>query len=134
MERDAFPAFLRLRALGNLIPPSLLFRLIIGLLSMFAGWWAAFILIFLNDSRRTRAWLVIPFTIGVYMLITYLFNTDPLIAIAGFSEYTFMSFSRIREPYVRKLLIKRALVILAWMAAVDAAICCLFILVPGKRL
>lgn len=68
------------------------------------------------------------------MLITYLFNTDPIIAIAGFSEYTFMSFARIREPYVRKLLIKRSLVILGWMIAVDAALCALFILVPGKRL
>lgn len=68
------------------------------------------------------------------MLITYLFNTDPILALAGFSEYTFMSFARIREPYVRKLLVKRSLVILAWIVAIDAALCCLFILVPGKRL
>lgn len=134
MERDAFPAFLRLRALGNLIPQSSLLRLIIGLLSMFGGWWAAFVLIFLNDSRRTRTWIILPFTIGVYMLLTNLFNTDPIIAIAGFSEYTFMSFARIREPYVRKLLITRSLIILAWMIAIDAGLCCLFILVPGKRL
>eukprot|EP00918_Siedleckia_nematoides_P028952 GHVU01062215.1.p1 GENE.GHVU01062215.1~~GHVU01062215.1.p1 ORF type:complete len:316 (-),score=17.51 GHVU01062215.1:310-1257(-) len=134
MERDAFPAFLRMRALGNLVPQSLMTRLIIGLLAMFGGWWAAFVLIFLNDSRKTRAWLILPFTVGVYMLVSYLFNTDPLIAIAGFSEYTFMSFARIREPYVRKLLVKRSLVILAWMAAIDAALCCLFIFVPGKRL
>jgi len=57
MERDAFPAFLRLRALGNLIPASIVVRLIIGLLSMFAGWWAAFILIFLNKPRTTRAYV-----------------------------------------------------------------------------
>lgn len=59
MERDAFPSFLRLRALGNLIPQSLLMRLIIGLLSMFGGWWAAFILIFLDKSRLTRVWVCI---------------------------------------------------------------------------
>lgn len=134
MERDAFPAFLRLRALGNLIPQSILLRLVVGLLSMFGGWWAAFVLIFLNDSRKTRAWLVLPFTIGVYMLMTTLFNTDPIIAIAGYSEYTLMSFARIREPYVRKLVITRSVMILTWMVATDAALCCLFILVPGKRL
>merc|ERR1712093_310181 len=35
MERDAFPGFLRAKALGNLVPPSLMMRLIIGLLAMF---------------------------------------------------------------------------------------------------
>jgi hypothetical protein len=35
---------------------------------------------------------------------------------------------------IRKLLNKRALMCLAWIAVVDAALCCLFILVPGKRL
>jgi hypothetical protein len=57
MERDAFPGFLRMKALGNLVPPSMMMRLIIGLLAMFAGFWAAFILIFLNESRRTRCWV-----------------------------------------------------------------------------
>ena len=57
MERDAFPGFLRMKALGNLIPPTLIMRLIIGLVSMFGGFWAAFILIFLNESRLTRLWV-----------------------------------------------------------------------------
>jgi hypothetical protein len=57
MERDAFPGFLRMKALGNLIPPTLIMRLILGLVSMFGGFWAAFILIFLNESRRTRLWV-----------------------------------------------------------------------------
>jgi hypothetical protein len=42
---------------------------------------------------------------------------------------------RIRtDLHDRKLLNKRALMCLAWIALVDAALCCLFILVPGKRL
>lgn len=57
MERDAFPGFLCMKALGNLIPPTLIMRLIIGLLSMFAAFWAAFILIFLDKSRATRCWV-----------------------------------------------------------------------------
>lgn len=57
MERDAFPGFLRMKALGNLIPPTLIMRLIIGLVSMFGGFWAAFVLIFLDSSRLTRLWV-----------------------------------------------------------------------------
>lgn len=55
-------------------------------------------------------------------------------ALAGFSELTPLQFTRIREPYVRKLLIQRSLVVLAVTALVDAALCVLFIFVPGHRL
>jgi hypothetical protein len=62
MERDAFPGFLRVKALGNLIPPTLVMRLIVGLVSMFGAFWAAFILVFLDKDRQTRILvrLVIP--------------------------------------------------------------------------
>ena len=57
MERDAFPGFLRAKALSNLVPPSMMLRLIFGLLSMFGGFWTAFVLIFLDYSRTTRLWV-----------------------------------------------------------------------------
>lgn len=57
MERDAFPGFLRMKALGNLIPPTLIMRLILGLIAMFAALWASFVLIFLDYSRATRCWV-----------------------------------------------------------------------------
>ena len=57
MERDAFPGFLRMKALGNLVPPSMMMRLVVGLLSLFGAFWTAFILIFLNYPRHTRAWV-----------------------------------------------------------------------------
>lgn len=57
MERDAFPGFLRAKALGNLVPPSMMIRLIVGLLSLFGGLWAGFILIFLDYSRTRRCWV-----------------------------------------------------------------------------
>lgn len=57
MERDAFRGFLRMKALGNLIPPTLVMRLIIGLVAMFGAFWTAFVLIFLDKSAETRAWV-----------------------------------------------------------------------------
>jgi hypothetical protein len=134
MERDAFPGFLRMKALGNLIPATLIMRLILGLVSIFGGFWAAFILIFLNETRQTRLWLILPFTIGVYSLASYQYSLDPILALIGFSEYTPFNFSRVREPYVRKLLAQRAIMVLAVTILIDAALCVLFILVPGKRL
>lgn len=134
MERDAFPGFLRMRALGNLIPPTLVLRLIVGLVSMFGAFWTAFVLIFLDMSRQTRLWLILPFTIGVYSLASYQYSLDPILALIGLSEYTFFNFSRVREPYIRKLLAKRALMVLAVTILIDAGLCVLFVLVPGKRL
>jgi hypothetical protein len=155
MERDAFPGFLRMKALGNLIPPTLVMRLIVGLIAMFGAFWAAFVLIFLDKTRATRCWvseahehlpppmrwviltlpqLILPFTVGVYFLASYQYSLDPILALLGFSEYTSFNFSRIREPYIRKLLSKRALMVLGVTLLVDAALCVLFILVPGKRL
>ncbi|RFU34372.1 hypothetical protein B7463_g2019, partial [Scytalidium lignicola] len=134
MERDAFPGFLRMKALGNLVPPSMMLRLALGLLAMFGAFWAGFILIFLNYSRHIRVWLILPFTVGVYCLASHQYALDPVIALLGFSEYTFMNFSRIREPFVRKLLIKRALMVLAITILIDAALTVLFVFVPGKRL
>ena len=57
MERDAFPGFLRSKALGNLVPPSTFARGILGLVAMFGGFWAAFILIFRNEPRHIRCWV-----------------------------------------------------------------------------
>ncbi|RSL96866.1 hypothetical protein CEP52_011216 [Fusarium oligoseptatum] len=134
MERDAFPGFLRMKALGNLIPPTLIMRLILGLIAMFGAFWTGFILIFLDKSRLTKCWLIIPFTIGVYFLASYQYSLDPIMALVGFSEYTPFNFSRIRELYIRTLLAKRALMVLAVTILIDAGLCVLFILVPGKRL
>ncbi|KAL3423494.1 hypothetical protein PVAG01_05241 [Phlyctema vagabunda] len=134
MERDAYPGFLRMKALGNLVPPSMMLRLIVGLLAMFAGFWVSFILIFLNYSRLTRLWVLLPYTIGVYLLASHQYRLDPLLALAGYSEYTFMSFSKIREPYVRTLLNRRALMVLAVTILIDTALVVLFVFVPGTRL
>jgi hypothetical protein len=59
---------------------------------------------------------------------------DPILALVGLSEYTFMSFNRIREPFIRRFLARRAWMSLLYIIVIDAALCVLFILVPGKRL
>lgn len=66
MERDAFPGFLRTKALGNLIPPTLVMRLILGLVAMFGAFWTGFVLIFLNYSRPTRCWVRCPISFSPY--------------------------------------------------------------------
>lgn len=60
MERDAFPGFLQSKGLGNLVPQSMMIRLIVGLISFFGAAWASFALILLNKSRTTRCWVRIP--------------------------------------------------------------------------
>lgn len=70
----------------------------------------------------------------MYTLASYQYSLDPVLALIGLSEYTPFNFSRVREPYVRKLLIRRAVMVLAVTLVVDVALCVLFILVPGKRL
>ncbi|KAK5163844.1 hypothetical protein LTR04_002229 [Oleoguttula sp. CCFEE 6159] len=134
MERDAFPGFLRAKALGNLVQPSMMVRLIVGMISMLGAFWTTFALIFLNYSRATRCWIILPFTVAIYLIASWQYMLDPILALAGGSEYTFMDFYRIKEPFIRQLLNKRAIMCLGWIVIIDVAICCLFIFVPGKRL
>ena len=57
-----------------------------------------------------------------------------MLAFIGLSEYTPFRFSRVREPYIRKLLVRRAVVVTVVTILIDAALCALFVFVPGKRL
>jgi len=135
MERDAFPGFLRAKALGNLVPASVMLRLVLGLLAMFGGFWTSFALIFLDTQpKTTRLWIILPFSIGVYALVAHQYDLDPLLAFAGLSESTFLSFMRVREPYIRKVLHRRALWEMVLIVVVVAALVVLFTLVPGHRL
>lgn len=135
MERDAFPSFLAAKALGNVQPSESLFRLIFGLFALFAAFWVGFILIFLDwEPKVTRLWLILPFGVGSYSIFSSLYNLDPIMAICGFSEASSRKVVRIREPYVRQLLVKRALYVLAVIILVAAILVIIFALVPGKRL
>ncbi|KAF2203334.1 regulator of G protein signaling superfamily [Delitschia confertaspora ATCC 74209] len=134
MERDAFPGFLQSKGLGNLVPQSMMFRLIIGLISVFGAVWASFILILRDKPRTTRCWLILPYTVGIYFIFTHQYMLDPILALLGYSEYTLFDFNRMREPFVIKTLRMRSMSMLLFFLLVTVATCCIFIFVPGKDL
>lgn len=135
MQREAFRAFLAAKALGNITPFGSVVRLIIGLVSMFGAFWTAFVLIFLDwDPKSTRLWLILPFAVGIYGICAGLYNLDPVLAILGYSETGPGKVIRIKEPYVRSLLVKRSVYVLVVIVLVTACFVVLFALVPGHRL
>ena len=149
MERDAFPGFLQAKALGNLVPLSVLIRLVLGLASLMAGFWGGFYMILTDKPRHIRCWvsllilalitltnesqLILPFTIGCYFLSCYQYKIDIVAAYLGFSEYTWMNWSRVREPFVRKLLLTRASMAMLMLGIAAVALSVLFIFVPGTH-
>ncbi|KAL9618464.1 MAG: hypothetical protein Q9160_006842 [Pyrenula sp. 1 TL-2023] len=133
MERDAFPGFLQSKALGNIVPFSVIFRLVFALAALMAAFWGGFYMILTNQPKHIRCWIILPFSIGTYFLMTYQYKLDPIMAFLGFSEYTFMNWSRIREPYVRKLLTKRAVMAFGIFLVFAVSLIVLFIFVPGTN-
>jgi Regulator of G protein signaling domain len=57
MERDAFPGFLQAKALGNLVPPSVIIRLSFGLASFGAAFWGGYYMILTDKPRHIRCWV-----------------------------------------------------------------------------
>lgn len=134
MEREAFPGFLRSKALGNLVPMSAMTRLIIGLMALFGGFWTAFALIFLNYSRATRIWVLLPFLVGTYCCFAHQYELDPILAMLGISESTFFNFVHIKEPYVKSLLFKRSLWVLFISILTAGLLTVVFSCVPSTRI
>lgn len=97
MERDAFPGFLRHKALGNIIQPSMLLRLIIGLVSLFAAFWTAFILIFLDYSRATRCWVSTHFSPKLPCLVVLIFHRSFCPALSASTSWPLTSTCLIRS-------------------------------------
>ncbi|KAI9932887.1 hypothetical protein ASPWEDRAFT_47292 [Aspergillus wentii DTO 134E9] len=131
MERDAFPGFLQAKALGNLVPLTIIARLAFALISFGGGFWGAFYVILRDKPRHIRCWLILPFAVASYFISSYQYKIDPFMAFMGYSEYTFMNWAPIRENYVRALLVKRATATMFIGFFVAAALSILFIFVPG---
>jgi predicted PurR-regulated permease PerM len=92
-----------------------------------------------SDLRVLDVWanmsqLILPFFVAIYLIISHQYMLDPLIALAGYSEYTLFDFNKIREKFVQKTLNRRAITVLVLFVILLTAVCCLFIFVPGKRL
>lgn len=134
MEADVFPRFLRAKAFGNLTPVSALTRLTLGLLALWAGLATGFSFIFLDVYRRKRLWVILPFAIAVLLIVSHQYELDPILALAQQSETTPFHLITVRERYVRKLLLQRALGVFFLVVLITAALTVLFVFVPGHRL
>ena len=78
--------------------------------------------------------LFIPFTIAILFLISHQYELDPILVFLGQSESTPFRTLHIREPYVKKLLLGRAIWVSVLVAACVAGLTLLFWAVPGHRL
>ncbi|CAO1628763.1 unnamed protein product [Parajaminaea phylloscopi] len=134
MEADVFPRFLRAKAFGNLTPISALVRLSLGLLALWAALATGFSFIFLDVARIKRCWVILPFSIALLLILSHQYELDPLLVLLSRSETTPFHLIQVREPYIKKLLRQRAVGMLVVTAILTAALCVLFIFVPGHRL
>ncbi|KAH6909953.1 RGS domain-containing protein [Coprinopsis sp. MPI-PUGE-AT-0042] len=135
MEQDAFPRFLRSKAFGNLTPISALVRLIAGLVILWIGLAVGFSLIFLDvEPKSKRFFLFIPYTLAILFLISHQYELDPILVFLNQSETTPFRTLTMREPYVKKLLLGRAIWVSVLVAAFSTALTMLFWAVPGHRL
>lgn len=135
MEQDAFPRFLRSKAFGNLTPVSALVRLVVGLIVLWIGLAAGFSLIFLDvQPRSKRFFLFIPFAFAILFLISHQYELDPILVFLGQSESTPFRTLTIREPYVRRLLLGRAIWVTTLVSTCVVALTLIFWAVPGHRL
>lgn len=78
--------------------------------------------------------MILPFVVAGYFLASYQYKLDMVLAFAGFSEYTFMNWARISEPYVRSLIRKRAVIASLIAVLIAVALSVIFIFVPGTKL
>lgn len=76
MERDAFPGFLRAKALGNLVPPSSFLRLCLGLVGLFGAIWAGFACILLDKPKHIRCWVSLDSNTTFFARLTHLLSSS----------------------------------------------------------
>ena len=78
--------------------------------------------------------LFLPYGVAILFLISHQYELDPILVFLGQSESTPFRTLRIREPYVKKLLVGRALWVTTLVAACTVALTMIFWAVPGHRL
>ncbi|QOU22673.1 hypothetical protein BRETT_002855 [Brettanomyces bruxellensis] len=137
MEHEAYPNFLRDVAMCNVTSVSAVIRMFLAILCAFAAFWTGYTLIFLDyQPKKTRAVVTLPFFLASYFLFSSFYKIDPVLCFLGFSESrsSHSGLIRMREPFVKKLLLKRSLFVLITLCLVAAAFSVLFALVPGTHL
>jgi len=78
--------------------------------------------------------LFIPFTLAILFLVSHQYELDPILVFFGQSETTPFRTLTIREPYVKKLLMGRAIWVTILVATFTVLLTMLFWAVPGHRL
>ncbi|KAG8678911.1 Bud site selection protein, Revert to axial protein 1, partial [Ceratobasidium sp. 394] len=78
--------------------------------------------------------LFIPFTIAFLLLISHQYELDPILVFLQQSETTPFRTLRIRERYVRNLLLGRAAWVCVLVAVLSVVFTIIFWAVPGRRL
>lgn len=160
MEQDSFPRFLRAKAFGNLTPVSALVRLGLGLFCLWAGLSTALSFIFLDVGGAKRLWvslpssiylsipghrvdivprgkilqMIIPFALAFLFLLSHSYDLDPILVFLRQSETTPFRTLKIKEPYVRRLLMGRAIWVTLLTTVVTAIVVVVFWAIPGRRL
>ncbi|ODV78567.1 uncharacterized protein CANTADRAFT_90889 [Suhomyces tanzawaensis NRRL Y-17324] len=138
IENDHLPKFLNFMAIRNINHSNLL-RIIIGFFFLFVGFWISFIFVFLDYRKGLRPVIIVPYLIAFYCLVSSIYLIDPVLVWLGYSE-SFSKGSRssslikVRETFIRKLLLKRSLWVLFLILLCTAVLTILFSLVPGHRL
>mgnify|MGYP001192954542 CR=1 FL=1 len=141
LENYYLPNFLDLVAIKNINRTSNNFlvsygRIILGFFFLFIGFWMSYIFLFLNYSKGKRLYIIIPFIISAYCLISSIYFIDPILVWLGYSEsFTSENYLiKIKEKFIHRLLIKRSLWVTALILLFTAVFTVLFSLVPGHRL
>ncbi len=70
--------------------------------------------------------------LGYTVLLHISIHWIPSSRSLGLASTRSFNFSRVREPYIRKLLVRRAVVVTIVTFLIDAALCALFIFMPGS--
>lgn len=141
LENYYLPRFLDLVAIKNINRTSNNFfvsygRIILGFFFLFIGFWMSYIFVFLNYLKSKRLYIIIPFIISAYCLISSIYFIDPILVWLGYSEsFTNENYLiKIKENFIHRLLIKRSLWVTALILLLTAVLTVLFSLVPGHRL
>jgi hypothetical protein len=86
------------------------------------------------SATLTPPQLFLPFFFAFLFLVAHQYELDPLLVFLNRSESTPFRTLAIREPYVRKLLLGRALWVALLVAIFTVALTLIFWAVPGHRL
>lgn len=135
VESEHLPHFLNFVAIKN-VSRTINARIIIGFFFLFALFWIAYTLIFLNYPKRFRAPITVSFILGFYALVLLIYRIDPLLVLFRLSESFIPGrvFHRVDDTFIYKLLLKRSAWVVLLILILSAAFSALFCLVPGKRL